>query len=71
MSFSIRCIKEVDKVRGTEEYIIEWHTADREHRCAIRYTEEEAIKTYQYVESIQGNTVERTELDMNTLLESH
>ena len=45
MSFSIRCIKEVDKVMGTEEWIIEWHTADREYRCAIRYTEEEAIKT--------------------------
>ena len=71
MSFSIRCIKEVDKVMGTEEWIIEWHTADGEYRCAIRYTEEEAIKTYRYVESIQGNTVKRTELDMSTLLESH
>jgi hypothetical protein len=71
MSFSIRCIKEVDKVRGTEEWIIEWHTADREYCCVTRYTEEEAIKTYRYVESLQGNTVKRTELDMSTLLESH
>tara|TARA_R110002072_G_scaffold296153_1_gene467724 strand:- start:685 stop:900 length:216 start_codon:yes stop_codon:yes gene_type:complete len=71
MSFSIRCIKEVDKVRGTEQYIIEWHTDDREYRCAFRDTEEEAINAYRYIESVQGNTVERTELDMSTLLGSH
>tara|TARA_B110000879_G_scaffold154896_1_gene200241 strand:- start:142 stop:357 length:216 start_codon:yes stop_codon:yes gene_type:complete len=66
----LTCTREVDTMSKFEstEYKLTWYTPEGEYKYASRDTKEEALLAYQYIKSVNGNTVERTELSYEDLL---